>query len=218
MTPQRLIGTLTLTFCAANISLAQDVKFNPPAGPLFNVNATTGNNLRINTTKLSWFYQFAGIKSITPGFSFTNCTPEDNGYCLFPVSDTAPINLTVVGSPGNSSILPIISVCLNGVGDTYSCEKHNIWAALLYSVVGNVYSGLGFFTGLGYTSSSTQFWRKTATNWPACTNIGSNSLVNSIPPNTNTQITRVPGGNAPGLCYSVCDISGQLCTNWVHSV
>ena len=106
-----LAFTYTLAFAEKN-TLAT------ASGRLFSL-AWTGNNLQINTTKPAWFYQFAGIKSQTSGFSFSSCTPSDNGYCLFSASDT----LTAAPILAGPAIKPSFTLCLNGVGNTYSCEK-----------------------------------------------------------------------------------------------
>ena len=114
------------------------LKFNPTlneksfklsSGQLFNVR-TSGNQLTINTTKSGWFYQFAGIKSLTPGFSFSNCTLNINGFCLFSVSDTVAASPLLDGP----AVQPELKVCLNGIGNTYSCERVTLGARFIYVV------------------------------------------------------------------------------------
>ena len=120
------VGTTLALFCS-----------HCPAavGPLFNVTVINGKTLCINTTPPAQFYQFVGIKVVTPGYSIEpthpggisphegQCTASDNGYCLFSTSDKQLTPITVTG-PDNSSGMANFIFCLNGVGDTYSCEKH----------------------------------------------------------------------------------------------
>jgi len=92
------------------------------SGPLFNI-AVSGNTLTIKTTTPGWFYDHAGIKFIIPGYSIIGKKPQPaNGYYIFSVSDTQPAVLQVKGPTGTV----IVSVCLDGVGDTYSCEQYPI--------------------------------------------------------------------------------------------
>lgn len=118
-------------------------------GQLFNVRIaifdiiTSNNNggipLTINTTIPGKLYQAAGIKINTPGISILrpgiDCTPSGNGYCLFAVSDSAPANI-VVSFPNTYGIhnrlfaIPNVilnmTLCLNGMGSTFSCENQTI--------------------------------------------------------------------------------------------
>jgi len=88
-----------------------------------------GNALTITTTTPVWFYQFAGIKSLTAGFNFLNCT-SDNGLCLFSVSDTVIATATLRGP----ATQPQFKLCLNGLGNTYSCESFNMGDRFAYVV------------------------------------------------------------------------------------
>lgn len=113
---------------------------------LFNVNIALpgltnnpGIGLNISTNIPNHTYQFAGIKINTPGYAIRNpgveCTPSGNGYCLFSVSDTVPA-LIFVNFPLNpqlfNALFPIpnivvdMTLCLNGMGSTFSCENHTL--------------------------------------------------------------------------------------------
>ncbi|OGT46410.1 MAG: hypothetical protein A3E83_06425 [Gammaproteobacteria bacterium RIFCSPHIGHO2_12_FULL_41_20] len=82
-------------------------------GPLSCQNHTVSSlNLNISTTIPNRNYPFVGIKIITPGYTLTGCTPNNNGYCLFSISSATPTNVVVsntsyqlvtVGNPGNSN-------------------------------------------------------------------------------------------------------------------
>ena len=130
---RRLVITLGMTlsvFCSQG---------SAAAGRLFHVTPLGESTICIKTTTPDWFYQFAGIKVITPGYtiqSFTDteglgfghpspreqCTVSDNGYCLFSTNDKQAIPIVVTGAPGAVEF----TLCLNGVGATYSCENHLI--------------------------------------------------------------------------------------------
>lgn len=96
-------------------------------GRLFSL-SWSGNNLSINTTKPGKYYQFAGIKSVTSGFSFSNCTPNENGYCIFSASDTITASPILAGP----AIQPALTLCLDGEGDTYSCERNQLATRFAY--------------------------------------------------------------------------------------
>ena len=59
----------------------------------------TALTLTILTTIPNHSYAYAGIKINTPNYTIANvgvdCTPYDNGYCLFSVSDSTPKTLTI---------------------------------------------------------------------------------------------------------------------------
>lgn len=127
-----IVFSLNTTQALCDNNNLQQQKVGP--GPLFSL-AWTGNNLRINTTTPAWFYQFAGITSLTSGFNFSNCTPSNNGNCLFSASDT----LTGVPILSGPAVQPSLKLCLNGLGNTYSCEKHQLsyrFAYVMNSAVG----------------------------------------------------------------------------------
>ena len=116
-------------------------------GQLFNVVARCNNSiLNINTTTPNWNYQSAGIKinnqlyqlsSLNPG-----CVPSNNGYCLFSVSDTSPVEINISSSlyldavTQLKSIEPLsITLCLDGTGATSSCETYQFTQNNLVSTV-----------------------------------------------------------------------------------
>jgi sulfatase modifying factor 1 len=68
-------------------------------------------NLMISTT-IPHNYPNAGIKILTSGYTLSGCMPNNNGYCLFSVSNTATKNIVIsnaqyelvtIGNPGNAS-------------------------------------------------------------------------------------------------------------------
>lgn len=68
-------------------------------GPTSCENHTVSNfTLSINTTIANHTYPQIGIKSVTPGYSFTGCTMYSNGYCIFSASDTSAANVTITAS------------------------------------------------------------------------------------------------------------------------
>ena len=118
MIKQMLFTALTMTL-TWQLACASESNINPSSGRLFNL-SSTGNNLSIKSTIPGSVYQFAGIKSLTPGFSFTNCTPADNnGFCLFQLSDSTAATPVLTGP----AVQPEFKLCLNGIGNTYSCER-----------------------------------------------------------------------------------------------
>ena len=59
-------------------------------------------------------YGNAGVNIITKGFTVSQCTHLNNNFCTFSVSTNAPANLALSGPSGTA----IVTVCLNGTGDT----------------------------------------------------------------------------------------------------
>ena len=118
---KRMIGAVLLLLSImvqAAFSADEITQLPPITGSLFTF-SYLGNSLILRTVTPAWFYQFAGIKSTTSGFNFSNCSYSDNGFCLFPVSDIAPRTFTLSGP----AIQPEFTLCLNGLGRTYSCQK-----------------------------------------------------------------------------------------------
>jgi hypothetical protein len=105
-------------------------------GQLFNVVARCSNSiLTINTTTPNWRYPSAGIKINNQLYQLfapnPGCVPSNNGYCLFSVSDTSPQEITISSSlllhavNQLKSIEPLsITLCLDGAGETSSCETY----------------------------------------------------------------------------------------------
>lgn len=54
-------------------------------------------HLTIKTTIPNQAYPSVGIKVLSPLFTPTDCTPIDNGYCLFPASDTTSTTIIMSG-------------------------------------------------------------------------------------------------------------------------
>jgi len=93
------------------------------AGGLFFNVTNNGNSLSIKTTIPNHVYPKAGIKINTVGFSLavgSECTPANNGYCIFSVSDTTPARISVTGNGSAYSA----TICLNGTG-VLSCQQFN---------------------------------------------------------------------------------------------
>ena len=139
-------------------------------GPLFNVTAS-GTTLTIRSTP-NWFYQFAGLKILTSGYTPSNCTPSDNGYCLFPVSNTGPRTIPLSGPLGTINL----KLCLNGVGGTFNCESYSVVLSAsalptIQSTTGYTgiveWDGIHFIPGLGTASSDAQVFISTGD--PSCT-------------------------------------------------
>jgi DNA-binding beta-propeller fold protein YncE len=126
----RLLTTLALILSLNSHTLFAENGTTPPpslSGRFFNL-SYIGNELSFTTATPAWFYQFAGISSLTSGFNFLNCTPSDNGFCLFSVSDTLSGTATLRGP----AVQPTFKLCLNGVGNTYSCESLNMAERFAY--------------------------------------------------------------------------------------
>lgn len=154
-----LIQTLLFVVLAVQATL---VSANRPGS--FFITSINGTVLTINTKTPNWFYQFAGIKVLTPGVKITGpLTPSDNGFRLFAVSDTQKATFTVIGSTG---VLQL-KLCLNGVGSTYGCETVSVGGAspsnsptlntFISTEGGATGVGLGnnFVPGLGSIGSNT---------------------------------------------------------------
>ncbi len=130
-------------------ALFADEPLTPSPGRLFNV-SYIGNNFTI-TTNTGFFYKVAGIKSFTPGFSFSNCNPDPNGHCLFGVGNTLPASPVMAGP----AVQPALKLCLNATGDTFSCEKFFMGDRFAY--VANVNNGNGSISLCPINSASGVF-------------------------------------------------------------
>lgn len=97
-----------------------------------------GIPLLISTNIPGHTYQTAGIKINTAGYTLArpgvDCQPTSNGYCLFSVSDTSPATIQVIPPIGLNPSIPNLSfnlnLCLNGTGNTFSCENHIVNSTL----------------------------------------------------------------------------------------
>lgn len=82
---------------SANISITLCLNAKAPVScQNYNVSPTS---FTIRTTVPNHTYPHAGIRINTPGYSIPNnfglnCTPISTGYCMFSVSDTAPVAVT----------------------------------------------------------------------------------------------------------------------------
>lgn len=78
-----------------------------------------GTTLTVNSTIPNWTYPHAGISSSHSGVSFSGCSYNSNGQCIFSVSDTQSASLTITGA----TTPIVVRLCLNGYGNTYNCEN-----------------------------------------------------------------------------------------------
>lgn len=98
--------------------------FSASTGAFFNV-SSNGQSVTISTTVPNHTYPNAGIKINSGGYSLTTsnvCTPNSNGYCLFSVSNTAPVTFTISGSTTKKLD---ITLCLNGKGPL-TCQDYSV--------------------------------------------------------------------------------------------
>lgn len=190
------------TALAASSGLYFSVAVNPVG-----VNKTT---LTINTKTPSWFYQFAGIKIRTPGYTLAgNTLPSGNGYYLFPVSDTQPAQLVLKGEPGNVTI----NLCLNGIGQTSGCETVTISIVVnspiltSYSVSTGATTGANFTPGLGAVGSVHLTFYGFPTISPGVCATNSTHSYPGIPATilSDTSIATLPG--FPEACLALCNSS-----------
>lgn len=128
----------------------QDPSIRP--GHLFNVAAYV-DTLTVNTVTPAWTYPKAGIKVLSPGYTIANLnSPTPNGFYLFSVSDTSPVDIKIVGAAGPVNV----ALCLNGVGSGSSCETVTVklskqkyayvatgFSSLIYKCPGNDDGSLG---------------------------------------------------------------------------
>ena len=90
-------------------------------GQFFNASLYCSGSKLIVTTTTSGVYPSAGIKMTNLAYSLASgCTPSNNGFCLFPVSATSSASIWFGDVAPTTPIL--VTLCLNGVGDTFSCE------------------------------------------------------------------------------------------------
>jgi 6-phosphogluconolactonase (cycloisomerase 2 family) len=98
--------------------LMNQVAFSASPGHLFRTTAQ-GATLTVNSTIPNWTYPHAGISSSQSGVSFSGCTNNSNGQCIFSVSDTQSASLTITGA----TTPIVVRLCLDGYGNTYNCEN-----------------------------------------------------------------------------------------------
>jgi hypothetical protein len=202
------------------------------SSPLFTL-AVSGNILKINTKTPGWFYQYAGIKFITPEYSIIGKVPQpENGYYLFSVSDTYPAVLKIKGPAGTARII----VCLNGVGDTYSCEQYPITISNFPTItsvdlvpVGDKVSvtvhGINFVPGLGSAGpTSIEVWGYQPSSG-ICTAADLPHFGDGLFMLSNNSITITAQLPTSNICIAFCNVSVQSstfpgqtanCTNMYH--
>lgn len=98
--------------------LVNQVAFSGSPGHLFRT-TVQGITLTVNSTIPNWTYPHAGISSSQTGTSFSGCSHNANGQCIFSVSDTQSASLTISGA----TTPIVVRLCLDGYGNTYNCEK-----------------------------------------------------------------------------------------------
>lgn len=98
--------------------LVSQVAFSGNPGHLFRT-SVEGATLTVNSTIPNWTYPHAGISSSQSSISFSGCSHNANGQCIFSVSDTQSASLTI--SRATTPIL--VHICQDGYGNTYNCEK-----------------------------------------------------------------------------------------------
>lgn len=150
-------------------------------------------NLNIRTTIPNHVYPAAGIKVNTPGYSWSGCTPYNNGYCLFSVSNTSPIQIALT----------------NTVNQTTLSTKHTSLALSVKCPIGTtgcVYVNEAL-TGQSRQITVTNNGSMTATNMsvtsfglPSGTTITSSTCSGSLEPASSCSITVTPGNAASSAC------------------
>jgi DNA-binding beta-propeller fold protein YncE len=98
--------------------LMSQVAFSGRPGQLFRT-TVAGTTLTVNSTIPNWTYPHAGISSSHSGVSFSGCSYNSNGQCIFSVSDTQSASLTITGA----TTPIVVRLCLDGYGNTYNCEN-----------------------------------------------------------------------------------------------
>lgn len=131
------------TYLGAFLSLLLSQSSFATPGLFFNV-TSSGLDLSIRTTP-NHFYPAAGIRIDTPGISLAapggDCVLNSNGFCLFPVSNTAPATIKLTGntSPVN------LTLCLNGTAHV-TCQKYTVALTVLpYAYITNNVAAPGAF-------------------------------------------------------------------------
>lgn len=118
---KRILSCLFISFmttiCQGSFAAA------PTTGSFFDINVV-GPTLIIRTTTGNHFYPSAGIKINTVGYIFAvagQCEKMPSGYCIFPVSNTIPGTITIVGAVSTPLV---VTICLNGLGP-FSCQLYS---------------------------------------------------------------------------------------------
>lgn len=115
------------------------------------VNATTGNFFNVtlsgatltistiyNPNAPNKVYEHAGVKIGDSGYTLSQCTPQSNGFCSFPISSNAPVSLMLSGPSGPE----VVTVCLNVTGNhPLSCEQYQIVVPFIIFITQGGYNG-----------------------------------------------------------------------------
>lgn len=119
-------GSVLIMSC---VSFTANASNNAAGNSLFQT-VVNDQTISINSTIPNKCYNSAGIKSsssLTTFPSLKECgTPK--GYCLFKVCNDNPTNVSYSGPAGNVDF----SICLNGQGNTSSCETVPITTQYAY--------------------------------------------------------------------------------------
>ena len=223
-----MIKKIINTLCFM-LALAQSTLALASAPSLYFTVTSQANVITINTKTPGWFYQFAGIQVLTPGYQISgNTFPSGNGSYLFSVSDTQSAQFTINGSAGNIQV----KLCLNGVGQTYGCEIVTVVVSLPIPVINSIdiraadVTGLNFVPGLGargVTTATFYFFNLSGQICDTSTTI-ERDLNQDIQINSNTDLTllirRIPLNDCIAICNNSVTSSnypGQNinCTNAV---
>ncbi|WP_133136304.1 hypothetical protein [Legionella rowbothamii] len=150
-------------------------------------------NLRISTTIFNHVYPAAGIKINTPGYSLSGCTPYNNGYCLFSVSNTLPINIMLTNTVNQTTLIsnnPSLALsvkCSTGASGCVYVNEALTGQSRQITVTNN---GLMTATNVSVTSSGLPFG----------TAITSSTCSGTLEPASSCSITVTPGTTASSAC------------------
>lgn len=194
------------------------------SGKFFNVTMQEGM-LSVTTLIPGQTYNTAGIRLLTEGYAISNNTlSPGNGYFLFSVSDTQPALFTLTGPEGNLKL----RACLNGVGNTYSCEEQTIAIPKLAPQLTEYHNttgggiGINLIPGLGVSGVNTvHFYGLPLLTPDTCDTETTTSTYTGIPITLHSDSLSSPTG-FPEPCIAICNESitsttypgpSTLCTN-----
>ena len=163
-------------------------------------------NLNISTTIPHHIYPTAGIKVNTPGYTLSGCTPNNNGYCLFSVSNTSPVKIMLINRvnqttliSNNSSLALSVKCPLGATGCVYTNEALSGQPRKI--IVTN--NGALTATNVSVTSSGL----------PAGTTISASTCSGTLGPADSCSITVTPGNTASSACTT-----GTMPTNAIITI
>lgn len=183
------------------------------------------NVLSLKTTIPNKHYPNAGIHLKNARYSIDGSTlSSGNGYFLFSVSDIQTATFQIEGPEGNLAFI----VCLNGTGNTYSCEEHIVAipdatpTLTTYSAITGSATGKHLIPGLGIKGSNNVHFYGLALLQPdVCDPTTTISNYTEIPITLNSGSLTSPDG-FPNPCIAICNSSvtsptypgpSDLCTN-----